>query len=219
MNHKKIFLIFFILIVVLLFLVSKEINDAKKIKLTYSDKSIVENQIYNIPITAKDHFIGNPGAELIITEFVNLNTCDKECQEKQKNLINFVEANPTKIKLIWKDAPSDSFFVPDNKEAHQALYCAGEQNKFWEFQKKLLEKKTNLSTAGLSEVSEELKLNKTLLERCLNDEQTIKQIDDNFNIARALNTEDNPTIFMNNKRINVFEDINFADLLNRFLPE
>jgi len=209
----------FILIIILLFLVNKEINDAGKIKLKYSDKSIVENQIYNIPITAKDNFMGNPGAELIITEFVNLNTCSEECQEKQKTLISFVQKNPTKIKLIWKDAPSNSFFIPNNPQAHQTLYCAGKQAKFWEFQEKILTKKSNLSVAGLNDVAEELKLNKTLMEKCLNNEETIKQVEDNFNIARALNTEDNPTIFMNNKRINIFEDIDFANLLTKFLPK
>ena len=210
---------FFILIIILLFLVNKEINNAGKIKLKYSDKPIVENQIYNIPITAKDNFMGNPGAELIITEFVNLNTCSKECQEKQASLIAFVQKNPTKIKLIWKDAPSNNFFIPDNPQAHQTLYCAGKQAKFWEFQEKILTKKSNLSTVGLNDIAEELKLNKTLMDECLSDAETKKQIEDSFNIARALNTKDNPTIFMNNKRINVFEDINFADLLTKFLPE
>ncbi len=57
------------------------------------------------------------------------------------------------------------------------------------------------------------------MEKCLNNEETIKQVEDNFNIARALNTEDNPTIFMNNKRINIFEDIDFANLLTKFLPK
>ncbi len=215
-NSKKLYLFLIVAILITFVLVYIQIENAKKTKNRPQTKSIVENNIINIPLDSKDATLGNPGAEFSMVEFLNFATCDERCQEIHLSLIKFVNENPQKIRLVWKPAPSNAIFVDSNKLSQVTGICANEQNKLFEYINNLFNEK-KLKEKNLYNALETSNLSKEKISQCLEENWPYEYIENSYDFYKKTGFKENPTLIINNKKINIFEDINIEELLYKII--
>ena len=214
-HHRNMYLIFLVVISVAVIILSRQIIVAENIITKPEKVSLVSEGILPIPISDNDPILGNPGAQIIIVEYTDLGC--KECKKVHSTLADFVTANPAKAKLIWKNFPQEHIFTKNAFVAHQAAICAGKQKQFWPFVQKVFE--TNTKETSLQKIAGDLKLNTDSWAKCTLDNDTKKQLSDNISEAKYLGIQEVPSIFINNKQINVTKDINLAELLNSLIAQ
>ena len=99
---------------------------------------------------------------------------------------------------------SDLFQEDDSSKAAEATYCAGEQNKFWEYKKLVYQ---NASYAGafadesLRTYARNVSLNIDEFESCLQSDRQAKVITDGRQYAQMLGVNATPTFAVNGKLV------------------
>lgn len=105
--------------------------------------------------------------------------------------------------LIYKHLPLDihSKAFP----AAQASVCANEQGKFWEYHDRLFTS-NDFSIKGLNSNAQELGLDISKFNSCLNSEQSRSEIIKDMREAKRLKIDGTPTFFVNGKRVKGYVD-------------
>ncbi len=116
-KNKKLFYIFTGIIIIFALIFFSQIKKALNLTVHPSKTPLINPQAIDIPINADDHMLGNPGAPLTIVEFASIGC--KDCAKMHYIISNFISQNPTKVRLIWKDAPTSGLFIPTR---HVALF-------------------------------------------------------------------------------------------------
>ena len=215
-NKKIIFLLLIVVIIAgLLFIVvmKKTFN----ITIRHSETPLISDSAVNIPIDSTDMMFGNPGAPVTLVEFSDI-SC-KPCQKMHYAIKDFVSKNPTKARLIWKDAPRSTVFTEGDTLAHQAAYCAGKQNKFWQFLDMAMQNPGNLNEAGLKKIAEGLNLDVTKFWQCANSDEAAQKIQSSLNVAETLGIKNLPAVFIDNRQINADTDIDIQKLINEYTSQ
>ncbi len=196
------------------FLFYKQIIRTSQITIRQTSTPLISANIINIPTSESEQMLGNPGATTTIVEFVDLNCA--RCLATHSIIKKFVIQHPQAIRMIWKDAVKPGIFS-NFTLAHQAAYCAGKQNKFWEFIDTATANQNNLSEPGLKTIAQNLKLDLEPWWQCTNNPETIRIIADSVKTADQLGVRSLPAIFINNKIINTDKDVNIEELMSRFI--
>ncbi len=216
MTTKKLYSIIFLVILILAVIFFFQAKRASEIKVQRKNAYLISPQSIEIPIDNTDKVFGNPGAGLTIVEY-NTFGCSK-CQKVHQAAINFVNQHPKDARLIWKDYPKKGWFSTDYSLAHKAAYCAGKQNRFWEFLQLILDEKTRLGQIGLNKTATELGLNMADWENCINDQNTIARLTNTVTFAKNLGIKETPAIFLNNKEVNLENDISLEEMFSKVMP-
>lgn len=157
----------------------------------------------------KDFILGSLNAPLSIVEFADYEC--PHCKEAGKQIKPFVQANPEKFNLVYKNFPLDNSCnknIIGRKHifaCHMAIMarCAGMQNDkyFWEMNEKLIHLEEP-SWQSLENLPLEIGLNIEEFKTCLSSSAVKQKIEKDIDEAINLNIKSTPTIFYNNKRIN-----------------
>ncbi len=169
-----------------------------------------------IPGEATEPVLGNPGAPLTIMEFSDLG-CSR-CGEIHMVLADFVSNHPEDARLIFKHAPEQKLFLKSNTLAHQAAYCAGKIGRFSEFVTAIFAaKKSHLDEPLVKRTGEQLQLPMNTWWSCATGTEAEQHITAAIAFNQQLGISEYPTIFINNRWINLKEDIDLAQLLESFI--
>lgn len=220
-KNKKTYLILMLAILILVIFVSIAVKKNAQIKISTNSQPIIGSEIIDIPIDLNsDPILGNPGAPITIIEFLNFGTCKEKCRLDQQKLMYFVNQNPKKVRLIWKDAPSGSILLSTNNElAHVTAYCVGTKDKFWDFVNLLINTEEKIDENKLYNSFKTLGLTESYMKECLQSSESITKIGDSFGMARTLNLKGPLNLFINNKKIFIDKDRDILEILNRLLEE
>lgn len=194
----------------------RQIMRARQINVTRTAAPLISASSVFIPNSDSEQTLGNPGASIIVVEFVDIG-CSR-CLPLHAAIKDFVNKHPQDIRLIWKDAVKPGIFS-DYTLAHQAAYCAGKQNKFWEFVDAAIANKNNLQESGLKKIALDLNLDSEQLWQCANSEAAKQAIAASVQMADQLGIKSLPAIFVNNKLINTDKDINVEEMLTNFIKK
>jgi protein-disulfide isomerase len=192
----------------------RQIVRTLQITVVRTEAPLISPGVVFIPNSDSEQSFGNPGANIIVTEFVDLGCA--RCLSLHSAIKQFVFKHPQDIRLIWKDNPRAGI-LSDYNLAHQAAYCAGKQNKFWEFIGVAKEQRNNLAEAGLKKIALDLNLNTESWWLCVNSPETKQAIDSSVGQAAQLGIRSLPAIFVNNKMINTDKDVNMEEMLTNFI--
>ncbi|MFH1291805.1 MAG: thioredoxin domain-containing protein [bacterium] len=218
MTHKKLHLGILVLILLVVFLLGKEIKKTAGITTKKEIIPIISSGTVDIPIYKTDPIYGNPGAQLTIIEFIDFNC--KDCVKIHNQLTDFVDKNQQKARIVWKGVPEPTIFSIPNFLAHQAILCAQKQNKAWQFIKILMQDKKNTTPEGLKNTAQGLNLNTVDWWKCTESIESRYIINTSTNIATELGISYSlPTIFVNNHWVNVNEDIKLEEILKQFVEK
>jgi protein-disulfide isomerase len=124
------------------------------------------------PVSADDHILGNPNADLIIVEYSDLECpfC-KQFQNTMKQIME-VYGSSGKVAWVYRHFPIDSLHPKARKEA-EATECANElggASKFWEYTNTVYEITTSNNTldpAELPKIAKTVGLDVTAFNKCL----------------------------------------------------
>lgn len=217
---KRIWPILIIAIIICSIILYYQISKARKISVDYAGLPLINGQAVEIPIDALDPIYGNQGAPTTITEFVNFNSA--QSRKIHNTLTAFAEADPEKVRVIFKDFPASGLFSSDNARPHRAAFCASKQGKekFFIFAS-LISSANNPQTtdAELAKIADTAKLNKTVWQTCLDSTESKTRIDSAISLAKFLGLKKAPEIFVNNRKVNYLSDINLDDLLKELIKE
>ncbi len=146
--------------------------------------------------------VGSPEALVKVEQFSNF-TCS-HCQtfalESEADFLkDYVDSG--KVYLTYFNY---QFQEDDSSKAAEATYCAGEQNKFWEYKKLVYQ---NASYAGafadesLRTYARNVSLNMTEFESCLQSDRQVSVIDEGRQYAQIKGINATPTFLVNGELV------------------
>jgi protein-disulfide isomerase len=214
-KNTKLFSIIFLTTVILGFLLFRELDKAKKITTKAANEPVVSESTIPLKIT-DDPILGNPGAPVTVVEYLDLK--NQRSKSLHYELSSFVNKSPQDVRLVLKHAPLSGIFS-NGELAHKAAFCAGKQNKLWAFLDTLISSNSNIRESGLRKIATEIKLDVSRWWSCTNSEETKTAIESGMAEAQNLKMGNPPLIFLNNRKVNVSEDISLTQLLSTVIAK
>ncbi len=142
-----------------------------------------------------DPSIGPADAAITIVEFSDFECpyCRKWHDEVYPRLM---EAFAGQVRLVYRDFPLSS--IHNNAAAAaQSADCANEQGAYWEYQDKLFSMERGLSSEAYQGYAQDLGLDTSKFNECLQDEKYKDEVDADFEFAARLGVRSTPTFFIN----------------------
>ena len=148
---------------------------------------------YDIP-TDNFYALGPADAPITIVEFSDYECpfCRRWHAEVYRPLL---AAYPGKIRLVYRNLPLTSIH-PDALAAAEAAMCAGEQDVYWKYHDKLFGSES-LGNSVYLQYAQDLGLNMSTFEACLNNHKYQKAIETDSDFAINLGISSTPTFFIN----------------------
>ncbi|HEX2271230.1 MAG TPA: thioredoxin domain-containing protein [Pyrinomonadaceae bacterium] len=138
---------------------------------------------------------GAEKAAVTIVEFSDFEC--RFCREVQPVLQQIMENYGKDVRLIFKHLPLEGH--QNSLPAARAAYCAGEQDRFWQFHDALFAA-GDLSPPGLlDQIATGLGLSVPRFRACLDSEQSRTAIVKDMEIARSLRIDSTPSFVVNGK--------------------
>jgi len=174
--------------------------------------SKVGGPTYTTPQLRPDNFtLGNADAPVKIFEFSDF-SCPY-CKTMASSLSTAVARHP-EVQLIWKNFPVTSLH-PESMLAHQAAYCAGEQNKFWEYHDKLFETQGTFSREAFLAIAQALGLKLPSFTACIDDTAPRQLIEADIQEGNDLNIDGTPYLFIGDQQFSgVLSDEELEQVIN-----
>ena len=158
-----------------------------------------QNNLITIPIYPTDPIIGEKKAPRTIIAFEDFG-CE-HCRAQFAVVEEFMAKHPDAVKIIWKSLPVIKFpYASDT--ANEYAYCLNEQNKFMDFARLAFTNSYQLKQDILDAIVKEIDANEKKLNGCVQAGTAKQQIERVKEIARLLNIQAIPAIFLDNKQVN-----------------
>lgn len=212
---KKFYLLLLLAIIIAGSIFSFQLIKARKITISPVTVPILSEGYYEIVTENDEQILGNPGAPLTVIMFTDF-SCST-CKLQYKEVINFVKKHPLDVRLFLKEIPQKNLFTKTNDLPHRGAFCANKQNKYWEYIDALYNQKNISKESDLTKIASDLKLNTVSWWQCTNSSEAIQKIARITEQATTLGIQQIPTIYINNKKINLENDINITEILSKLI--
>ena len=100
------------------------------------------------------------------------------------------------VRFVWRDFP---VITPQSPKAAEAGHCAGRQDKFWEYHDLVYESGAGLSVSLLKQYADQLELDRTAFDQCLDQGLMARKVQANDQQARALGLRGTPGFTLNGR--------------------
>lgn len=140
---------------------------------------------------------GGSDAPVTIVEFSDFQcpACGGAAPAVEQILENFGD----QVKLVFRHFPLS--FHPYARPAALASLCAEEQGRFWEYHDKIFKNQRELSDAALKKWAEELGLNETKFNICLDEERYKSRVDEDYLLGQEVGVGGTPTFYVNGRMV------------------
>ena len=122
------------------------------------------------------------------------------CASARKNLKQFVDQNPGRVKLVYKHFPLTQIHN-EALPAAKASWAAQQQGKFWEYHDALFDQQKNLSEATYQAIAKTLKLDLAKFDRDRRSEQAAKAVTTDQALGEDLGVEGTPFMVFNGEAL------------------
>jgi len=163
--------------------------------------------------------MGNPKAPIHIIEYGDFQCpyCLQFWKESEPQLIKEY-VNTGKVYFEFRSFP---ILGPESILAAEGAYCAGDQNKFWEYHDTLFTNWTGENVGGFTQdklilYAKALHLNMTEFTSCLNEEKHKKTVEQDKALADTDGVSGTPTLFINGYK---FDGVQPFDTLKSFIEQ
>jgi len=193
------FLFFVALIVVNYYFGSKLLKDSHKYLAELSQFFSSENRasLSEPSFKTTDPRLGDAEAKHIVFFFADFQC--PYCVEEFVNLVSFMQTEPKKALVIWKDVANPLHYQAE--PAARAARCAQVQDKFWEYASGLFANQQNLGPELYASLAGQLALDTTQFDLCYSANQTAKLVEEGLTEARALGIDSTPYLFIDGNRV------------------
>ena len=120
------------------------------------------------------------------------------CRQVQDTLKRIMERYTGEVRLVFKHLPSEGH--RNSLPAARAAYCAGEQDRFWQFHDALFAA-PNLSESVINEIAARLGLGREKFQSCLNAERSRAAIVKDIETSRRYRVDSTPSFLINGRLV------------------
>ena len=139
---------------------------------------------------------GSPKAAVTIVEFSDFEC--PFCRQVQDTLRQIAERYGDDVRLVFKHLPSEGH--RNSLTAARAAYCAGEQERFWQFHDALFAAR-ELSSGYFSELALSLGLGREKFAECLGAERSRTAVVKDIEAAKRYRIDSTPSFLINGKLV------------------
>ncbi len=154
-------------------------------------------------------FLGNADAPNLIEEFSDFEC--PACAIISPQLEDMVRKNPDIARLEFHYFPLN--YHKYAFKAAEAAECTNDQGKFWKYAKVLFKNQKNLTQDALVTYAQNLKLDTTIFEECLNSGAKQGRIKNDMNEAHSRQLKYTPSIYVNGQLVKWSESEEFEKYL------
>jgi protein-disulfide isomerase len=199
-TNDKIFslLMILLILVVLGFLIYNFVWDINIFK-TKRDETVIQSETekYVLSFLPNDPIQGDSTSAIGIYLFADYES--KDINDVLEIINNLLIKYPDDLHLVWKDLPLSKHYFA--RGAALAVRCAQDEDKYWEYSKKLLERESFLSLKLYQSIAQDLGMDSEKFLACYQSGKYLYDIENNIREAYVLDVEDIPTIFINQEQI------------------
>jgi protein-disulfide isomerase len=142
---------------------------------------------------------GPENAPVVIFEYTDFEC--PWCKRSQEQVKAMEKLYGNQVRMVDRMFPLTSIH-PRAMPAAEAVYCAKDQGKFWEFREKLFESSPNLGDADFKRIAKELGLKESRFEKCMKDHTHKAAIEAEVADAQAAGVRGTPTFTVNGQTVN-----------------
>jgi protein-disulfide isomerase len=143
--------------------------------------------------TGNNPSIGPKGAKIQLVEFTDYQC--PFCGRVRPAINQLIDDYKDKLRYTLMDFPLS--FHQYAKKAHEAAHCAGDQGKYWEYNKDIWSKQQALQVDELKKYAKELKLNTKKFDECLDSGKYTERVEENVKIGANAGAQGTPSFFIN----------------------
>ena len=137
------------------------------------------------------------------------------CQQVQETLKQIVERYGDAVRIVFKHLPSEGH--RNSLPAARAAYCAGEQDRFWQFHDALFATRS-LSAGVFDEIASRLGLGREKFQSCLASERPRVAIVKDIETAQRYRIDSTPSFLINGRLVKgALSFTDFRNLIEREL--
>jgi len=147
-----------------------------------------------------DNAMGDPDAPIKIEEFSDFQCpyCARFYQETESQIANSYVADGT-VHFVYRSF--GNFIGPESKAAAEAAYCAGDQNKFWEYHDILFANQTGENVGAFSDrrlaaFAEALSLDMDAFNSCFNSGKHADRVEQDYQDGAAAGVTGTPAFLI-----------------------
>ena len=143
--------------------------------------------------------LGSPNAQITMVEFgdYQCTNCNRYFKNTEHLILkNYVETG--KLKITFVDF---AFIGPDSISAAQAVHCANDQGKYWEYHDETYSnwngENTGLASSdNLKKFASNIGLDQKAFKQCLDGNKYAQKVKTNFDLGKQLGVSGTPTFFI-----------------------
>ncbi len=140
-----------------------------------------------------DPSMGTPGAPITLIEFSEFQC--PFCKRTRPTIDKILETYKDKVHYVFRDFPLS--FHKQAPMAAKAANCAGEQDKYWDYNHMLFENQREIAPENLKTYAENLKLNMKKFDECLASDKGDKEIEKDTQDGMQAGVSGTPAYFIN----------------------
>ncbi len=145
-----------------------------------------------------EHFLGSANAKVVMVEYSDFQC--PACGAAEPTVQEIISAYGNKIKFVYRHFPLTNIH-PNAQKAAESSECASAQGKFWEMHSKLFENQKALKISDLKTYAQQIGLNTTAFNQCLDSGIAASAVKADFNEGIAEGVRATPTFFINGRKI------------------
>ena len=163
------------------------------------EKQREEASAFKIPVLREDPVVGNRRANITLIAFEDFG-CEA-CDNQSRLIAQLITKHPENVKLVWKGLPVTR--IPYNsRDAHLMSHCMHKQDLFDEFADRAFANRLDLSPSVLDAIATQMSgVNQNSLRNCMQTNEASDHLQRTEQLAKALDIQSVPTIFLDNKQI------------------
>ena len=119
------------------------------------------------------------------------------CSRSRPTVNQILDTYKGKVRYVLKDFPLS--FHKDSLKAHESAYCAGDQGKYWEMNKKIWANQKAIGADDLKKYAQELKLDKKKFDDCLDSDKYGDKVRKNQQQGESVGVNGTPAFFINGR--------------------
>ncbi len=161
----------------------------------------------SLDLTGDDVILGDPAAPVTVMIYSDLQCpfCGRFYSEAESLIKeNYVKIG--KVKLVYRHF---AFLGPESRAAAEAVECAKDQGKFWEYHDSLIDEENkdgrehngNLNNALFKSLAVRLGMNTDSFSSCLAEGKYAGKVQNDYLVGQAIGVQSTPTIFVNKYKV------------------
>ena len=180
------------------------VNSEAPVVIPTADNSAAQQKLMETVLAKTRHFKGDPDAPVTIIEFADFQCpyCGRFFAET-KPQIDEQYMQSGKVRFAYFNF---AFLGPESNWAAEAAECAADQNKFWEYHDKLYDSQSGenqgaFNKDNLKKFAEELGLDTSAFNECLDSGKYTQLIQDESSMASSIGVRSTPTFLINGQAV------------------